>query len=794
MSQRPRYSATVAALATGTALLGFMPMAQAQPITLNAKSKVTILVPQQATAPERTAAQELDNYLTKATGGDFTVQSEGSASKFTSPAIYVGKTQFAQRAGVAVDKLGYDEWRIKSHNKNLILAGSGTRGTLYATYRFLEDNVGVRWWNPWEETMPGPKALTLPVLDKRGKPSFSYRDTYMLYGNDEGRFAIRSRLNRDGDAPVGAQFGGSRNYGPPYHVHTFFKILSPNVYYQDHPDWFIVPSGGIPSSGNSQLAMSNPAMRQEFLKLLREIIRTSHKDAKEKGLPAPDVFSVSQEDNMVKFATPADKELLEKNDGAESAILLEFINYLADGIKDEFPDVYIDTLAYFSGEKVPKTVRPRDNVIIRLTDTTSNQILPITHPRNKVFHDNVVNWGKITKNLRVWDYAVTYTYPGLPMPTANTYAPDYRFMRANNVVGVFTEHEYPITADMRDFKVWVQCKLLEDPNRDYEALKKEFTDGFYGPAGVHVRRYITALENEAKRVGEADKYEDISWFVPAGLYNYLSIDFIIKSNDILDQAEKAAGENAILQRRVRHARMPLDRFTALMYPRLTKIWVRKGHTAESMPVKQSVVTARYLKSWKEQADLRLLAAHRAGEYAIAEQEVIKLTQGSFYHDKIPAKFRDVPKENVTVYGPRDTRNYAGQAKLIADTTTELGEATRFEIPDDELERYKLPMPWGVYDVTGKKELALNHIKPEDVTGPGYHWYRLNDVALSNYSYLYFFWSWIIQTDLNLDYDEEKPQQQFEIWANVKFEGPAFPHGKATDKNAISVERMVLVKK
>src|SRR5690606_29842974 len=199
---------------------------------------------------------------------------------------------------------------------------------------------------------------------------------------------------------------------------------------------------GQPRSGNSQLAMSNPAMRQEFLKLLREIIRKSHADAKEKGLPEPDVFSVSQEDNEVKFATPADAELLAKNDGAESAILLDFINFLADNIKDEFPGVYIDTLAYFSGEKAPKTIRPRDNVVVRLTDTTSNLILPMTHPRNHEFHDNVVAWGKITKNLRIWDYAITFAYVGLPMPTTHTYPTDYRFLKANNVEGIFTEHEY----------------------------------------------------------------------------------------------------------------------------------------------------------------------------------------------------------------------------------------------------------------------------------------------------------------------------------------------------------------
>lgn len=195
------------------------------------------------------------------------------------------------------------------------------------------------------------------------------------------------------------EFGGSRNYGPPDHVHTLYGILSPTKYFADHPDWYLVPGGGAPTPRNSQLVMSNPAMRAEFLKNLKANIRQSQLDAKAKGEAASDVFSVSQEDSRVGFAGPNDAKLLAENGGAESAILLDFVNYMADGIKDEFPGVYIDTLAYFSGEKAPTKIRPRDNVIIRLTDTTSNLILPITDPRNRKFREDVEWSNGMHKNL-----------------------------------------------------------------------------------------------------------------------------------------------------------------------------------------------------------------------------------------------------------------------------------------------------------------------------------------------------------------------------------------------------------
>ena len=67
------------------------------------------------------------------------------------------------------------------------------------------------------------------------------------------------------------------------------------------------------------------------------------------------------------------------------------------------------------------------------------------------FAERLATRGRISKELRIWDYAVTYASPhGMPLPTAHTYGPDYRFYAAHGVEGVFTELEFPLTADLRD--------------------------------------------------------------------------------------------------------------------------------------------------------------------------------------------------------------------------------------------------------------------------------------------------------------------------------------------------------
>jgi hypothetical protein len=99
----------------------------------------------------------------------------------------------------------------------------------------------------------------------------------------------------------------------------------------------------------------------------------------------------------------------------------------------------------------------------------------------------------------------------------------------------------------------------------------------------------------------------------------------------------------------------------------------------------------------------------------------------------------------------------------------------------------------LYDVINKRSGGGSVIKPEDVSGPGYHWYKMGTFPIGPSYYLYFFWSWVIQVDLENAVDPDHPEQLCEVWAHIKFEGPGFPHGTAADKNAISVERVVLVK-
>ena len=86
--------------------------------------------------------------------------------------------------------------------------------------------------------------------------------------------------------------------------------------------------------------------------------------------------------------------------------------------------------------------------------------------------------------------------------------------------GPTAEHEHPIRVDMRDLKVWLMVKLLEDPYRDYDALVRDFTDGFYDPAGATIRRYLADLQATAEATGS-----NVNWFPSLSQYTYLTLGF-----------------------------------------------------------------------------------------------------------------------------------------------------------------------------------------------------------------------------------------------------------------------------
>ena len=744
------------------------------------------------TIQEKQAAKELCSYIKKMTGTATQITCGEKTSK--EPTIFVGINAIANNAGFETKSFKPDEWHIKNVPGGLLLIGEGTRGTLYAVYHYLEDVCGVRWWNPWETFVPQLKSLKLENLNLSGIPTFKFRDIHALYGHDKGHFSSHLRLNRDGQYPVASIYGSSNAFGPPYQCHTLKMYIPSSTYFKTHPEWFSFIDGKRVGK-NSQLCLSNPELRKEVLKRLRYYIKLGEEKAQKADKPLPVIYDISQNDNQ-DYCKCAKCQAIVKREGSQAGLMLDFINEIANAIKKDYPNIYINTFAYQYTEKLPRTIRPAKNVIITLCDTRSNATFPISPKQNAYFYEMLKKWSAIAPQLRVWDYAITFQKPkGLPYPSVDTYASDVRLFADSGVFYVFCELEEPILADVRDYKVWMSAKLYENANASSEKLAKDFTDGFYGPAGKLFREYRACL-----RKSQNKKLAFIGMYPPAAAFSFLDCATLAACQKIFKEGKKLLSGNEKLLRRWNFAFLSLHRAICARKRSLMSEWYRKHKTLEGFPFNIENCIEHIRKTWTEQARIRLVGKKLKKSLALMEDELKKYASPIIKESlEVSKKFRNLPSDKVFDFLAVSTTRYKNVVKLVKDPEAEGGMACRLGFPNEGgkkhlLAKYKLPLKCGVYSPSTQSYPCGGEIRANQVPGPGYHWYKLRTSSITADSYMFFFWSWYIKIDISEAFNLNYPNQKFDIWARVKFTGPAFPKGEKSDPNAIYLERIVLVKK
>jgi len=304
-------------------------------------------------------------------------------------------------------------------------------------------------------------------------------------------------------------------------------------------------------------------------------------------------------------------------DGGYAGLLLRFVNRLSERLASDHPEILVDTLAYGHTFGPPRTVAAGERVVVRLSALHHRDFLaPITAPANRDILEALTGWSADTKHLRVWAYSAIFGEEGeLPIPNIPVLAADLRTYLEFGVEGVFLQHAFPIAGDLHDLKLWVLSRLLVDPGLEPDRLVREFTRGYYGPAGAAIRRYLRLLRRAA-----AEHPTRIRYTAPPRDHAYLDAAFLIAAHRIFDTAEKRVADDPVLSSRVRHARLTLDRTTMIFWPEVRDAIA--GAAGGSRPaVDLSDVIERYRRTWSEQIDIRLEPRYRDAARSEVEREI-----------------------------------------------------------------------------------------------------------------------------------------------------------------------------
>ncbi len=653
-------------------------------MTLAERSKTghVIVVASDAIAPERTAAAELQKYLEQVTGAEFPIKTEFEA-KANTPQILVGPSRTAKSLLPDVDwtKLKHDGIVIRTVGSRLILAGGRPRGTLYAVYTFLEDTVGVRWWTSSEEYVPEKKTLRIPDLNINYTPKLEYREVHYRDPNENPLFAAKQKLNGFFHR-VPEEYGG--HYRFLGFVHTFYALISPDRYFKDHPEWFSEIDGKRTTS-RAQLCLTNDEMRRELTKNALEAIRRD---------PTAGIISISQNDWYNPCQCAKCKAVAEE-EGSEAGPLIRFVNAVAEEIEKEFPDMWVETLAYQYTRKPPLHVKPRNNVVVRLCSIECDFSKPLDSEANKAFRDDMLGWKAIAPKLFVWDYVTDFARYLQPHPNMRVLAPNLRFFVDSNTIGLFEQGDsYTTTGDFVRLRTWLLAHLEWDPSRDEKKLISEFLNGYYGPAAPYLQQYLDLVHDAQEKSG-----------IVMGCYNtdlsFMTPQIMNKATELFAKAEAAVAHDPVLARRVRRERLPLD-YTWLIRYRKLQEEARESKVPLAIPTEPAKLVREFIdlsREWKT----NFFSEGSPFETHMADFESM------FTPVPKPEELARLPKEDCIVIEPEQFFLYGAPewAHLVDDPSASTGKAARmpgnhsnygvqYQITDDLAKR--LDGQWRVYVV------------------------------------------------------------------------------------------------
>ena len=465
----------------------------------NGRTDYRIILSRDALPAELTAVRELATYLEKITGTAPLAYYDTDLAPGKRE-IIVGRTNREETFPLDRSSLGEDGLMIKWKGSSVFITGPQTnygRGTLYAAYEFRR-LLGCEFYAKDTEVIPETPDLKVEKKDIVQVSPFEHRDIYWscVFGEEiSAKLRLNACLTTE-KRNLRPEYGGMRTYTANKFVHTFDKIIPPSEYFESHPEYFSEINGERTCKHlYSQICMSNPDVLRLTVEKVKEWIRED---------PESRIISVSQNDSFVieSYCDCEKCHAINEEEGSPAGSLLRFTNAVADAIKDEFPDVAVDMLAYQYSTVPPKITVPRPNVVVRYC-TGACYPHPIEECQvNAGPKSYIEKWNQICDRLYIWDYTTNFAQYLCPIANFGSLQPNLQFFRDHGVKGVFEQGMYQEgeSGEFGDLRAYVLARLMWNPDENLESLVKGFLDAFYGNAAVYVGEFLDLLH---KRVLES---------------------------------------------------------------------------------------------------------------------------------------------------------------------------------------------------------------------------------------------------------------------------------------------------
>ena len=474
------------------------------------------------------AAQEFQHYFRLMTGALLPIDTNEAEQPTCEKSIFIGRSEQLDQLNFHINwkELGTEGYLLTFCEDNLIIAGNSPRGILYGVYGLFEDYFGCKWFTPMIEKVPKAESLCLPSdLYDLQMPVLEYREVQFWETMIDANWAVRNRMNGH-FCRIPKYKGGSHRYYP--FGHSFRMLVNPNDYFEEHPEYFSeINNQRIRDS--SQLCLTNEDVRKISLKKVKKWIAEN---------PEVTIVSISQNDGF-NACNCAKCRAIDEREGSKSGTLIDFVNYIAEGIEKEYPHITIDTLAYNYTRTPPVTIKPRKNVSVRLCSIECcfshpfGECNAIAYPydrpydrpdKNRGFTVDLRDWSKICDRVYIWDYVTNYAHPLMPFPNFKVLQANVKFLIENNVRGIFAEAAFWEGGGASDAELrsYVLAKILWNPEVDVDLLISEFYENVYGEAAELMQSLLELWHSKLEEVHVGIYDPPATWYFDEKVRNEIA--------------------------------------------------------------------------------------------------------------------------------------------------------------------------------------------------------------------------------------------------------------------------------
>ena len=456
----------------------------------NGNSDYVVVIPENETSEAVLfAVDELRQNFFKATGATLEEKTDAEIEYSTASTILsIGQTSFLEAAGVTYDEkeLGPSGYVVQTKGNSVFMVGPTANGSLYAVYAWLSEQFDYEYYSIGEtyieKDIVEEKLLNVDIKEK---PDFDYRLTNFGEAWFDDAVARRARFDPSGDLWV--TFNNAQ-------YHTSFDIVPPDVYAEEHPDWYA-------RSGEQLCFTRDP---EGLLEVVVERMKQGFVEFPERNLA-----TFTQQDHNSWCDCESCTEAYEYY-GTNAAVYVKFVNKVAEQVSDWVRENYngrevlIAMFAYHRTEDAPVELTANGyapmhgdeelylhkNVALFYAPIYASYYYTFNDEQNLQEATTLEKWNVLAQNLFVWMYGANFRIYIAPYNNFNSMQDNYRYLYDKGSKYLFDQQQFNQVAgtDWYKLRAYVSSNLQWQIDQDQTVLIDNFFLNYYKDAAATMKR------------------------------------------------------------------------------------------------------------------------------------------------------------------------------------------------------------------------------------------------------------------------------------------------------------------